>query len=306
MPAEMGMQGGITDFGAASGVQELLTRRGDAAYCRGEPSATAVRYSQQQTLFNKNVMKRFLHIFSLLLSLWLLATISADIFSDVDPLAAHTTYIVTCVLLLIDFFLLLSMAPDKGQFWRRYWPLFIVSLPLLLLADWIFDPIDPQLYHVLRILPLIRGFFSLYIIVGWWIHSIRGRMLLTYLFVSACVVYFSSLIFYNFEWGVNPVVHDYADALWWAAMNFTTIGSNIIAASLVGKILGVVMGFCGMMVLPVFTAFFIGVMAPARSDVPAGKEAGDGGQGAQDPASGKKISRQADEASGTLERNGEN
>lgn len=251
-------------------------------------------------------MKRFLHVFSLLLSLWLLVTISADIFSDIDPLAAHTTYIVTCLLLLIDFFLMLSFASDKGKFWRRNWPLFVVSLPLLLFADWIFDPIDPQLYHVLRILPLIRGFFSLYIIVGWWIHGIRGRMLLTYLFVSACIVYFSSLIFYNFEWGVNPVVHDYADALWWAAMNFTTIGSNIIAASLVGKILGVVMGFCGMMVLPVFTAFFMGVMAPARGDVPAKKEAGNEWPQHSGSSSSKNISRQVNETSGTSDPHKEN
>lgn len=250
-------------------------------------------------------MKRFLHIFSLLLSLWLLVTISADVFSDIDPLASHTTYIVTCILLLVDFFLMLSLASDKRRFWRRYWPLFIVSLPLLLFADWILYPIDPQLYHVLRILPLIRGFFSLYIIVGWWIHSIRGRMLLTYLFVSACVVYFSSIIFYNFEWGVNPVVRDYADALWWAAMNFTTIGSNIIAASLVGKILGVIMGFCGMMMLPVFTAFFMGVMAPARGDLPIRKESGDARPEASEPSTDEKISRQANEPSGISERNQE-
>lgn len=206
-------------------------------------------------------MKKTLHILSLLLSLWLLVTISADIFSDTDPLSAHATYLVICLLLMADFFLLLltEERSRRRQFWRRNWPLAVASLPLLLVADWALRPIDPQLYHVMRVLPLVRGCSSIYVIAGWWVQSVRGRMLWTYLFVSASVVYFSSLMFYNFEWGVNPVVHDYADALWWAAMNFTTIGSNIIAVSLVGKVLGVVMGFCGMMMLPVFTAFYAGV-----------------------------------------------
>jgi hypothetical protein len=87
---------------------------------------------------------------------------------------------------------------------------------------------------------------------------------MTYLFASLCVVYFSSLLFFDYEYGVNPAVGDYADALWWAAMNFTTIGSNIIAASVPGKVLGVLMGFCGMMMLPVFTAFFIGAMGQKK------------------------------------------
>lgn len=207
-------------------------------------------------------MKKTLHILSLLLSLWLLVTISADIFSDTDPLSAHATYIITCLLLSVDFFLLWAAESPASRrtYFRRNWPLLLASLPLLLGVDLLLHPIDAQLYHILRILPLVRGGCSLYVILGWWTRRVHHRMLLTYLFVSACVVYFSSLMFYNFEWGINPAVHDYADALWWAAMNFTTIGSNIIAVSLVGKILGVVMGFCGMMMLPVFTAFYSGIL----------------------------------------------
>jgi hypothetical protein len=157
-----------------------------------------------------------------------------------------------------------ACAPDKRTFWRRQWPLLVVSLPLSLVAEWLLEPAHPGLYHAARFLPLIRGFFSMYVILGWWIQSVRGRVLTTYLFASLCVVYFSSLLFFDYEHGVNPAVGDYADALWWAAMNFTTIGSNIIAASVPGKVLGVLMGFCGMMMLPVFTAFFIGAMGQKK------------------------------------------
>jgi hypothetical protein len=209
-------------------------------------------------------MTRLLQLFSLLLSLWLLATVSRDVFWGIDPLASRTSYLVICGLLMANLVGLRGCAHDGRDFWRRNWPLLVVSLPLSWVAEWWFEPTHPGVYHALRFLPLVRGFFSMYVIVGWWIAGVRGRMLLTYLFVSACVVYFSSLLFYIYEHGANPAVGDYADAVWWAAMNFTTIGSNIIAVSVPGKVLGVVMGFCGMMMLPVFTAFFVGVMGRER------------------------------------------
>jgi hypothetical protein len=209
-------------------------------------------------------MTRLLQFLSLVLSLWLLSTISYDVFCGVNPLESRAAYLAVCVLLLADFLGLLACASDKRTFWRRQWPLLVVSLPLSLVAEWLLEPAHQGLYHAVRFLPLIRGFFSIYVILGWWIQSIRGRVLMTYLFASLCVVYFSSLLFFDYEYGVNPAVGDYADALWWAAMNFTTIGSNIIAASVPGKVLGVLMGFCGMMMLPVFTAFFIGAMGQKK------------------------------------------
>jgi hypothetical protein len=203
-------------------------------------------------------MTKFLQFCSLWLSLWLLVNVSSDVLMGLNPVASRSSYLLICGLLLADFCGLWFCAADKRRFFRTQWPLLVVSLPLSLGAEWLLAEAHPGVYHALRFLPLVRGFFSLYVIVSWWVNSLRGRMLLTYLFVSACVVYYSSLLFYCYEHGLNPAVGDYADALWWAAMNFTTIGSNIIAASVPGKVLGVLMGFCGMMMLPVFTAFFVG------------------------------------------------
>ena len=50
------------------------------------------------------------------------------------------------------------------------------------------------------------------------------------------MVYFSSLIFFVIEQKVNPEVKDYNDALWWAFMDVTTVGSNIIAITPTGRI----------------------------------------------------------------------
>lgn len=209
-------------------------------------------------------MTKFLQFAAVGLSLWLLASVSIDVVQGVAPQASRGSYLTVCILLLADFVGLWLGAVNKCDFFRRYWPLLIVSLPLSLLAEWLWAEAHPGVYHALRFLPLVRGLFSLYVIVSWIVNSIRGRMLLIYLLVSVCVVYYSSLLFFVYEHHLNPAVGDYADALWWAAMNFTTIGSNIIAASVPGKVLGVLMGFCGMMMLPVFTAFFVGVTNPKK------------------------------------------
>ena len=209
-------------------------------------------------------MKKILSLLSVLLSIVLLVSVSFDILTDTDPMMSRITYYSVCVLLLIDFFWLMSLERNRKKFWRHQWPMLVASLPFLLIVEAFSAPIDPQYYHTLRFLPLIRGFFSFYVIISWYVKSMGSRVLLSYFFISCCVVYFSSLLFYTYEIHLNPAVNGYSDALWWASMNFTTIGSNIIAVSAVGKVLGVLMGFCGMMMLPVFTAFFTGEVAKVR------------------------------------------
>ena len=68
-------------------------------------------------------------------------------------------------------------------------------------------------------------------------------------------VYFSSLAFFVLEHKVNPLVHGYGDALWWAFMDVTTVGSNIIAVTTTGRVLSVLLAALGMMMFPIFTVY---------------------------------------------------
>jgi len=68
-------------------------------------------------------------------------------------------------------------------------------------------------------------------------------------------VYFSSLIFFVLEHVVNPMVTRYTDALWWAFMDVTTVGSNIIAQTVTGRVLSVLLAALGMMMFPIFTVY---------------------------------------------------
>ena len=47
------------------------------------------------------------------------------------------------------------------------------------------------------------------------------------------------------EHRVNPLVNDYGDALWWAFMDVTTVGSNIIAQTVTGRVLSVLLAALG-------------------------------------------------------------
>ena len=57
------------------------------------------------------------------------------------------------------------------------------------------------------------------------------------------------------EHGTNPLVTGYGDALWWAFMDVTTVGSNIIAVTVTGRVLSVLLAALGMMMFPIFTVY---------------------------------------------------
>ncbi|MEG1763414.1 MAG: potassium channel family protein, partial [Bacteroidales bacterium] len=57
------------------------------------------------------------------------------------------------------------------------------------------------------------------------------------------------------ERNVNGMILDYWDALWWACMDMTTVGSDINAITPIGRILSVALAGTGMMMLPIFTAY---------------------------------------------------
>lgn len=66
------------------------------------------------------------------------------------------------------------------------------------------------------------------------------------------------------EQKVNPEVKDYSDALWWAFMDVTTVGSNIIAITPTGRILSVLLAALGMMMFPIFTVYVTSLVQSAN------------------------------------------
>jgi len=98
------------------------------------------------------------------------------------------------------------------------------------------------------------------IVVSWFTYNKATGLFISYVVTLLFTVYFSSLAFFLFEHGTNPLVANYTDALWWASMDATTVGSNIVAVTPVGRVLSVLLAAVGMMMFPIFTVYITNIL----------------------------------------------
>lgn len=199
-----------------------------------------------------------LHVFILLVSIYLVVCISIDTFKNI-PFYDNPRFLMTqwwiCLLFLGDFFVELILSPDKKHYMASRWVFLLVSIPWLALFNHYHVHFPTQVEYFIRFMPLIRGGYALAIVVGWFTSNRATSLFWSYLITLLATVYFSSLAFYLFEHSVNPLVKDYPSALWWAFMDVTTVGSNITAMTPVGRVLSVVLAALGMMMFPIFTVY---------------------------------------------------
>ena len=113
---------------------------------------------------------------------------------------------------------------------------------------------DTALYFV-RFIPLARGALAMSIVIGYLSSNAISSLFLSYIVIMVMVTYFCSLIFFQEEYGINPQVDTYWTALWWAAMNMTTVGCDVSPVTVAGKIVDVVLPVVGMVIFPLFTVY---------------------------------------------------
>lgn len=197
-------------------------------------------------------------IIVLVLSLALIVFISYDTFKGINFLESSlymNFQFWVCIVFLLDFFVGLILADDRRYYLAHRWFFLLISIPYLNIIEVFNIQFSPEALYYIRFIPLVRGAYSFEIVVG-YISTNRAFSLLTqYAVMLVSIVYFCSLIFYYEEKAVNSNVSDYWDALYWACMDCSTVGSYINAVTVVGKILSVVLPVAGMMMLPLFTVF---------------------------------------------------
>lgn len=228
------------------------------------------------------------HSIVLILSLALIAFISYDTFENVEFLENHVYMVFqfwVCVFFLFDFFLGLILAPKKRRYLKSRWLFFVISIPYLNIYN--LTPhfeLSPTVLYFIRFIPLVRGGYSLSLVVGYISRNRALSILSQYGVILLTLVYISSLIFYNEEYRVNPDVKSYWDALYWACMNVTTVGCYFPPVTLMGKILSVILPITGTLMLPLFTVYIINAVKNFNSASPIGADAASkddsaGGQG---------------------------
>ena len=199
-----------------------------------------------------------LHILILLLSAFLVVDISIDTFQNISFLDQGnymTIQLWVCVFFMFVFWLEFFLSDHKWKYLRNRFVFFLVSIPYLNLFTYMHLDISAETGYFLRFIPLVRSGYALAIVVGWLSYNKISSLFMSYVTLLLATVYFSSLLFFVWEHTVNPLVVDYSDALWWAFMDVTTVGSNIYAVTATGKVLSVLLAALGMMMFPIFTVY---------------------------------------------------
>lgn len=206
----------------------------------------------------KRYTENFIHTLVLVLSLGLIVYISYDTFENLPFLSNHnymTFQFWVCIVFLADFFIELGFSHDKKGYLKHRWFFFLISIPYLNIINQYHFNFSADVIYYLRFVPLIRGAYSLSMVMGYISNNKAVSLLSQYVAILAAATYILGLIFYYQEYGINPDVKSFWDALYWAAMNMTTVGCYFAAVTPVGKIISVILPILGMLMLPLFTVY---------------------------------------------------
>lgn len=211
----------------------------------------------------------FLHVIILLLSLFLVISISMDTFKGI-PFYTQASYMKIqlwiCLFFLFDFILEFFLSEHKLRYLKTRFIFFLIAIPYQNIIQYYQIDFSPEVMYFLRFIPLVRGGYALAIVVGWLSYNKASGLFVSYLTMLLATVYFSSLMFFVVEQKTNPLVSDYSDALWWAFMDVTTVGSSINAVTPTGRVLSVLLAALGMMMFPIFTVYVTSLVEKANKE----------------------------------------
>src|SRR5690554_2728478 len=101
-----------------------------------------------------------LHVVILLLSLFLVISISIDTFNNI-PFHTESSYLKVqlwiCIIFLFDFFFELFLSKQKIKYLRTHFIFFIISIPYLNIIDYYHLELTEEVKYFVRFIPLIRG-----------------------------------------------------------------------------------------------------------------------------------------------------
>lgn len=199
-----------------------------------------------------------MHTIVLILSILLIVYISYDTFRSENFLANHdymTFQLWVCVVFVADFFIELVFARHRWHYVRHRLFFLLISIPYLNIVSALDIHLSPEALYFVRFIPLARGALALSIVFGYFSKNAITSFFMSYIVIMVMIVYFCSLIFYQCEQGVNPQVDTYWTALWWAAMNMSTVGCYINPMTIEGRIVAVILPISGMIIFPLFTVY---------------------------------------------------
>lgn len=180
------------------------------------------------------------------------ASIALIIFEITHHVTGYQYYLLSIIdiiitlLFLFDFSIGLYISDDKKTFWKqRWWELF-ACIPVVNPVTQIMRGIG-----VLRLLRILRVVAQIKRLSG-WVDSVHYKIF-SLAVTSSTLILLSTVMFYSFEVGRNPLVKNMFDSLWWAMSTVTTVGyGDIYPITVGGKTVGMFLMFVGFITLTVF------------------------------------------------------
>lgn len=202
---------------------------------------------------------RIINILTLVASILLLASLSVEVlysreFAEFSTLYSWAMFAV-CIIFLADFFMLMWASNNRAMFLVRNIMMLLLSVPYHVIFGAMGIVANHTLTMVLSGVVMLRAVMALYITLRWLIVRRTTRLLWAYIATVVVSTYFAALFFYEYEAPVNSDVQGFGDALWWACMNVTTVGSSIVPVTTIGKSICVLLPIVGMAMFPVFTVY---------------------------------------------------
>ncbi|MBO5832138.1 MAG: two pore domain potassium channel family protein [Alistipes sp.] len=202
---------------------------------------------------------RTINILTLLASILLLGSLSVEIIYSAELTTLSEEYswamFAVCIIFIVDFFTLTLCNEHPLRFFGRNILMLLLSIPYHTIAEVMNIELNHNQQMTLSGVVMLRGVMALYITLRWLIARRTTRLLWAYIATVAVCTYFSALFFYEYEAPVNSAVKSFGDALWWAAMNMTTVGADIFPVTTIGRVICVVLPIIGMAMFPVFTVY---------------------------------------------------
>lgn len=214
-------------------------------------------------LDNKQSVKKILNFLIIVASLILIINISIESFRN-DSFLEHSIYFDIqfwiCIFFTIVFLIFFYLSDNKIIFLSKYSILLLLSIPYLAILDYTPIHLSSEEIYLISFIPLVRGGVALIVMILLLVERNSTALLISYIILLFSTIYFITLIFFIFERNVNWQVTTYSDALWWAGMTVTTVGSQIVPITQVGKIVTTILAATGMTTFPVFTVYFSSVV----------------------------------------------
>lgn len=171
-----------------------------------------------------------------------------------------TLQFIVSLIFLINYFVGLIESKSPRQYAIRNLAFLLLSVPYINIMTWFMPNFDRTTFIIAGAAPAIRSLLAISIILRWTIRGSTAKSLF-YAYTLAVILFahLSALLLYDIEYGVNPNLNSFGDAVWWAWMSISTAGAQLVPISSVGRVLGAILPIMGMLILPIFTGYILSV-----------------------------------------------